>query len=332
MTQKGDIDGGPIELVAYEDWMFEGAVALELRAYGKGVAATEASLHWRLAHPLARRHGIAVAAIRGREVVGLQTWMPWFYRLGAREFRSAQSGGSVIHESCRRQGLFLRLLKFGAVLAREREVDFFTGFPIVASYGALLRDGWAKVAEPRWWIAPGRPDAALSAAAAGASGCHGFGVPVEGCRKWSTRAERRFVLSEDPEFVAWRYGGSRAGDYRSFHHDVPGGTSRFIVRMGRRRGFSEALLVDWQTTCRGVVANARALLALRAALFRSGLGAVVTLLLHSGRERIMPRCLLAAGFVPTWKTARFLVKDLRDTPSVFDPECWTLMARDMDTG
>jgi GNAT superfamily N-acetyltransferase len=322
----------PAALIPYEEWMFDGCVALEARTYGLDARAAAAAMHWRLRHPYASREGVAVVALADKKVVGLQTWMPWPYRRKGKSFRSMQSGGSLVDESCRGQGLFSRLLKAGTKVAVDRGTDFFTGFPVKMSYGAFLKDSWAKVAAPRWWTAFGRLDTVVWAEGDSLLESGRFTALAPGGPDSGEDRSNAFLLSEDPEFLAWRYGGGRLDSYYCYRHEGSAGPTVFVLRLGRRRGIEEVMVVDWRSTPKTPWPAARALWSLRFALLREGRGALVTVLLHEGPDSWRPKALLAAGFVPTWKTARYIVKDLRGTPNAYDPDAWVILARDMDTG
>lgn len=81
--------------------------------------------------------------LRGHQIVGMYSVLPKPIQFGGRYFCGGRDIDPVVHPSCRGQGVFSRLLKFG--LANFKGIDFLFNFANPASSVGFRRQGWRDV-------------------------------------------------------------------------------------------------------------------------------------------------------------------------------------------
>ncbi len=88
---------------------------------------------------------IRVVASAGGKIVGFNSWNPWLIPTADGPKLVFQSGASAVAKSVRGRGIFGNLLRAGEVIAEERKVGYFIGFPNPSSIMSLLRLGWVQI-------------------------------------------------------------------------------------------------------------------------------------------------------------------------------------------
>lgn len=345
MDRKGpeggmsDEDG--ITIAAYESSLLDRFARLHHRYYGDSPEAKIDLIRRRFEHDYTREGSIIVVAMDGDQLVGTQTYTHWPYALGERRFKVIQSGMTLVDEDYRGRRLFVRMLAHGNELARERGVDFVTGFPHQLSYRGLERDGWAHVGYPRWFLRPLNLARILRRRADAGAGFR-LALPEEHRLDpepgWDGGFLRvfsgdRLHMPHDPLAFDYRYAWRL--DRYHFFRDDPGDTGVIAVcKTDARHGFRELVIGDLlarEPAARRPISRALGLL-IRAAR-RSRVVDAVSVLVNT-RVTGFVSLLAGHGFVPIPKRAIFMVRQIGaplESLPAGDWRLWNLMHSDIDT-
>jgi GNAT superfamily N-acetyltransferase len=314
--------------------MLRGIAELNHATYGSDVDQDEEYFRLRFDSAYARERAIVLVALSGDRPVGLQTYSPWPYARDGQTYASLQSGATVVHPDSRRRGLFSRLLGEGNEIAQQRSVDFFTGFPGPMSHRGLLKDGWSELSGMRWWVRPLRPLLVARQRRAPDVPDHPLeiGEPLSlASRPGTTRdGPGQIVMTNEPEFLRWRFPGRTSETYREFVHESGAHRVAFTLKLQTSHGVREAVI----GSIRADVPDRRLWRAALAALAREARRdrelAMISFLLPDRRSPYTG-LLLSAGYVPGATSVPFLVKAFSDDPAVLDPRSWHVSAEDIDT-
>ena len=181
-------------------------------------AVSEEAFRWRFEeNPLGAP--VRVVAVHDGTVVGFNSWMPWPIELDGKPVRAVQSGESAVDPAMQGRGIFGKLIRLGAEVARAGGADLFTGFPNRNSRGSLERAGWLLVSTLEWWVRP----TPLS--------FFGISPRVKTASSWRRLAGPSFRTRFDAAFLDWRF--TRNPYYR---YDVARAGDASVFSRVRRRG------------------------------------------------------------------------------------------------
>ncbi|MCA9622911.1 MAG: GNAT family N-acetyltransferase [Myxococcales bacterium] len=323
------------DIVEYASWMGEQVAELNVLQYG-GTAAEKRKEFGRVTdHPFAKGKGVAICALDGQAVVGVQTYRYWPYDRGGQTFYSLQSGGTLVHPEHRGQGLFMRMLTAGNEILIQKGVDFLTGFPVPMSFGGFIKDGWCHVDSPRWFLRPVRPLRVLTerlgttgpqptntAPESGWPGLHGLG----------RMGGRRTNLSSSREFLEYRYGESRSDQYDLRHYVQRGRRALVVGKYRSSNGFSEYVVGDVLTSDESAASTRWALTRLLSDLRSESQTAMCSMLVGNGALEHLAVA-TSLGFFPTHRTGIFIAKAVSPTGANWLSKrwAWNLLHADIDT-
>ncbi|MHA7839214.1 MAG: GNAT family N-acetyltransferase [bacterium] len=327
MSDRAGADS--IQIGDFEAWMRPQVAALFAAQYGGTTTDQERVLELFYDHPFQQDRAIRLVALDGDTVVGFQSLFFWPYRMGERVFRSFQSGRSLVASTHRGRGIFGRLLDH---LDQNRDrygFDFLMGFPVEASYGSFIRNGWSNPFDVGWLV---RPLHLLSILAprevqSVASSFDEVPEPITAVRR-----EGCFELAEDQEFLEWRRGFSSESAHSHFHYREGNECVRFDCKPNRRGRVNELIIgsVRRSTDDPGFLDRALRDLIAAARTNRS----IALLSIASNAHCIgdpLPRILRRRRFFPIRKKIHFITKDFTGDPRIQDPSRWILYRADVDT-
>lgn len=323
----------PLEIVEMKPWMLHGMAELRVLEYGGDVEAIKARLRHLFDSEFSHRNGtIALVALSGKRVVGMQTYSPWPYLRDGTRYVSLQSGATLVHPAFRGRKLFQQMLAEGTGLAMSKGVDFLMGFPVPMSYRGFMRDGWRDMGRLRWWTRPIHPLTLLrqrrNSGAKATELVLGERLQPERLGRFPAVASR-FCLADTVDFLQWRYAEESR---RPRYFECTSGTHRagFTVRASSSHGYSEALIGKIRTDDGGVLFTTRALGALCRACSYGGITAVSTAVVNpSAATRA---ALLLGGFIPAKVGTPLIVKELHTAPEVLEKALWRdIFLEDVDT-
>lgn len=215
---------------------------------------------------------------------------------------------AVTSPAARGRGVFSAINRRNEEEAVAAGAMWTFGFPNPQSGPILVeRHGWEDVVAPRLWVRPRRWPPRRSG---------GFRVEPS-CPPFEARHEASFAaehMLRDRAYLDWRYAQSP----RRYHRvDGPGGWA--VVTHAVWRGYSNAVVCD---------AIGEGLPALLRACVRAVDSDMAIAAVNPGEERAY----LAAGFLPTPRSLRFIGKRLReDAPPLPRPRrAWRITLGDLD--
>lgn len=321
---------GGITVERYSPDQRESVARLICDEYGGSTAEKARHLIDFYEHPYQRDHAIILVAFDQKQLVGLQTLFRWPYRRAEIDFRSLQSGHSLIAKSHRGNGVFGRMLHEQDLLLGGVGVDFLIGFPVDASLGSFVRGGWVHLFDLTWYIRPISLSAALQRGVAAKS----HGCFVKSARPFAEgEADDVYSLSVEAEFIEWRGQLRVDGSHFYLHHEGDSGAIQFDVRI-QRKGRMTVMVIG------GVVASrySPALLdeGLRALVrearslgFVSGIALAMNSREYGGELR---KALQRRLFVPFRSKIHFIAKMVEcKQPELAQQSHWRLFRGDIDT-
>jgi GNAT superfamily N-acetyltransferase len=92
-----------------------------------------------------RRPPLLLCAKDGDKVISFNSWIPWEFTYNNHVYSGYQSGESATDSNYRRRGIFGAVLTYAEQLARDRNIDFFFGFPSRLSYNAFYNAGYYPI-------------------------------------------------------------------------------------------------------------------------------------------------------------------------------------------
>lgn len=314
-----------IEIVRMEPWMIPGMAELHVLQYGGDLNQEVAKFTHRFASPFSRNRGaIVLVGLSGERVVAMQTYTPWPYRVGGQSFRSLQSGATLVHLDFRGRKLFQRMLAEGTRIATDQGDDFFMGFPVQMSYGGFIKDNWSDMGRLRWWTKPLRPVRLVTQRLKRqfSSGPLTIGEVVTPEALRSHLATRDgFTLSNEDDFLQWRYGNSESGKYRLIRYSKGDKQVGFVVKANQSHGFHELLVGEIRSNEWSSVFLAKGLADLcREARLNPEIAGISLAVLSP--QQPLQTALLLNGFIPNKFTAPLIIKPLLQNPGLTEPERW----------
>ncbi len=134
----------------YSDWMKEQVIMLFCEQYNEDKNQFTLFFEKFYEHGFQKEKAIKIVALKGRKVVGFQSFFYWPYQSNGVTYNSFQSGNSLVNADYRGQGLFRRMLEF--VYENDKDIDFIVGFPVQASFNSFIRNKWENLFNLQWYI------------------------------------------------------------------------------------------------------------------------------------------------------------------------------------
>lgn len=314
-----------IQVALYESHMRGQVLDLFSLEYGYDRNAFEKTFLSFYEHQFQRDSAFRVVALDGDRVVGFQSFFLWPY-VYQTPLRTFQSGNSLVHPEYRGRGIFRKLLDFIHERAVESDVSFLVGFPVVASFGSFIRNGWVNVLDLRWYAKPLSPFFFLHRFRDEFG--RGFGVRDDTILEIEKDC---FRLATSPEFLEWRE--SFASTTRHSYEFKDGEhRARFELKFSRRgRWLREATIGNVVTTSEEGGYLMRAFVALTRELRRERSLAFVSIVINEDAPVSLGATLKATGFRRLEKKIHFVVKRIASDLPIEDPKRWILYRSDIDT-
>jgi GNAT superfamily N-acetyltransferase len=319
-----------IEIHPFEDWMAPQVIDMFTAEYGRPRDTEEAAFTSTYESGYQRDNTIRVVAVDPSTdaIAGFQSYYRWPITYDGRPLRAYQSGRSIVAAGYRGRGIFTRLLLAGEEAAHaEQPADLFIGFPVAASYGALIKVGWTSPLSLQWFVRPlVRLPGRRHATEGPATETTDLTIPT---------LKREFAVSDSPEFEAWRR--SIAGYDATPRIDVEstaGPAGRALLRRRERGPVGEWTIGSIRTVGDDAAAY-RALLrqCIDAVLHADRRAAFLSIALNTElKQRGLLTALRRSAFVPTHKRILFTVKNgpVSHLP-IGDPGRWRMFRADIDT-
>ncbi|MCA9859548.1 MAG: hypothetical protein KC438_07495 [Thermomicrobiales bacterium] len=329
MNKSGNSEERGIQIVDYEPWMKDQIVQLFSDEYGTDLADESAFFDRFYDHDFQRSRAIRLVAIEGRSVAGFQSVFYWPYRHGAHVYSSYQSGRSLVSPLHRGKGIFGRLLDHLDANRERYGCEFLMGFPVDASYGSFLRNGWVNPLDLSWFVRPLSPLALVTQPQMLELGREFIDQPRP---VGFVDRPGAIELAEDPDFVSWRRQFLVKTTYRFFHYEEGDEAVRFDCLPNRRGRVSELIIGGIRRSTDSPDLLKRAFKALLHEARRSGAFAVASIAVN---ERCVTDPLLGivrrCGFMKIRRKIHFITKNYARHPIVDDPSKWILFRSDIDT-
>lgn len=338
-----------IDIAIFEPWMLDGMAELRAKHQrGETFDASRTIIEGQLLHDFTRDKSLIIAAINGKNIVGMQTYTYWPYVYEGREFYSVQSGLTLVDEGYRGKRIFLRMLERGHDILKEKGADFVMGFPGEMSYDGFIKDGWSHIGTPVFMIRPIRPRRLLSYRPSNEDNrvSNEDWVDKQTPRRKEKIAElvarvkyragsaNAICLKPSHDFLKFRYGDKR-GKYKVYSYGEGRQETVFICKMFFFSGFNALGIGDIHVADPSSYSLSHSLSQLIRDVRAEGNIDAIAVLIKERGYRIM-RTLLRRGFLPfPTKRTPFIVKpiclDEKFTKLVKDYSKWSIMLADKDT-
>ena len=323
------------DIVEFAPWMGDQVADLNVLQYGGTREEKRAEFARITEHPFARDKGVAICAIDGETVVGVQTYRYWPYRRGADQFYSLQSGGTLVHPEHRGQGLFMRMLTAGNAILERRGVDFVMGFPVPMSFGGFIKDAWYHADSPTWFVTPVRPlkmvmERLRISPPKVSPPARKVELDLEDLSR--VGSQRRTTLDSAPSFLDYRYGRGRAGGYDVREYRDGGRRAVILGKPRDSNGFAEYTIGDLLLSDGRAATGRWALRRLLKELRAEGQTSACSILVGSGAFEHLA-IVTSLGFLPTPKRGLFIAKpiSMRAADWLASRFQWNLLHADIDT-
>lgn len=312
----------------YDDALFDQVIRLFVMEYG--VEEKNFGQYFRTfyEHPFQKERCIRAVAMDGDKVAGFQTFFFWPYIYKGKEYKSYQSGNSLVHPDYRGKGIFAKLLSFVEEKAEKSGVDFLMGFPVEASYGSFIRKKWSNVLNLQWFVK--RASLLSPLFTPSEEKIHKY---LEPCNYQSTEPNPdKIRLHHSADFMEWRKAYQKATPYYNF---VYGKGSSAEVKLTvkfqtRKKYLKEMVIGDIEGAEKSAELVAESVLALCKLATRKNLATFVSLAINPGDESLVNQ-LEKAGFKKIEKKIYFIHKALKNLPELDVVTNWSLYRADIDT-
>jgi len=280
-------------------------------------------------HDFQKNREMRIVATQGDNLVGIQSLFFWPYTREGQTYNVLQSGNSIVAPQCRGQGVFGKILKEqDEILKQRKDVDFLIGFPVDASRGSFLKNGWlpleglswrVRILNPLGFIIPAKPESVMDHLALQAED-----EEILDCDP------TKFRIANGPQFMEWR---------RSFRQEhelivpvkVAGGRVSFRLKIEVRRKAPVAIIGDVMSSTDDMVLITEAFSKLFRILKRSGAAAaavcynpLAAISANAVMDRVFP--------FKTKKSVNVIVKPVRpNMPEIKNSKNWVLYRADIDT-
>lgn len=241
-----------IEVILYEESMMDQIVDINVEQYHKDPKEIRKTFQKITGTHDIGEKGIAIVAVEGSSVVGVQTYRYWPYLYKKKKYYSLQSGGTLVKSSHRGQGLFMKMLSRGNELLEKKGVDFVMGFPVAMSYGGFIKDGWVNLCSPRWYIKLIRPVQLAQQIRKKNTFKHNkndINLCFENkcdCTSFFKRysSESSIVLSTSNEFLKYRYDEENTKKYVFWSYQESEAKVYIICKISWSHGYQELIVGD----------------------------------------------------------------------------------------
>jgi hypothetical protein len=136
-------------IVEYNDKDRKSCIELLKRTFPG--TSDEKTFIWRFESSL-RQSPLLVCAKDRNIVVSFNSWIPWEFVHNNNRYLGYQSGESATYEEYRGKGIWGRVLKYADGIAKERNIDFFFGFPSTMSYNAFYNAGYHPIGTFNYYL------------------------------------------------------------------------------------------------------------------------------------------------------------------------------------
>ena len=315
-----------IDIVQFQPGMIPAMVEMFLLQYGGERYQVEANLRHRFDSDAVRlREGINLVALAGERVVATQAFTPWPYCRAGQTYSSLQSGNSLVHPGFRGRRIFQRMLAEGNKIASAKGMDFFMGFPGQESYRAFISDKWIDLGRLRWWTRLVNPVEAFRQRRKRHVPTHPLDIAqpleVEPLATGAQDVGAGFRVSQERDFLGWRYSSRRNENYRYFQYARLGQKVSFVLRLDSSRGVREVWIGQIRKRACSTFFLASALRALSREVRRDRCIAALSLAMLSP----LPSTRLAlamAGFIPNAPAPPLIVKPHKAIEGLIDGSQW----------
>lgn len=142
----------PLKITRYSDWMLDQIVELFSDQYNLNPEEFRRKFIKFYEADYQASDCIRIVALDKNKVVGFQSFFLWPYRNKIDNIRAFQSGNSLVAPSHRGKGLFQNMLNYVYDHKIELDYDILIGFPVKASFGSFIRNGWKNLFDLEWRI------------------------------------------------------------------------------------------------------------------------------------------------------------------------------------
>lgn len=280
-------------------------------------------------HAFQSNREIRIVATQGAEIAGIQTLFYWPYVRKGSTFRVWQSGNSIIAPQFRGQGLFGRMLAAQNEMLKDRtDIDFLLGFPVSASRGSFLRNGWTALDDLEWRLKVVNPLRAVFKLTPELVSNNLF--QHEGSERIADEYPDQFRMVKDPLFQDWRR-GIRSGREVLLRICVKGGDVVFRVKIEERHNIPIALIGDISPSSFDLNMLQRAFSKLFAQIRRAG-AAAVTVCYNPSANLLVNQAIKTQFPLKLKNKVHVIVKPVSyQHPSIKDSTNWVLHRADVDT-
>jgi len=317
-----------IKIALYESWMRNQVIRMICRQYGREEAQQGKLMEDFYEHPYQREKSLRIVAIDGNKVVGFQSFFYWPYLLDGKHIRTYQSGNTIVDPDYRGQRIFQRTLEYMDMIREDKQIDFLTGFPIMASYNSMVNNKWVNILNLKWYFKVISPFSVLRKYDFAKLSLDVTAKPMAGIS-----IQKGFTLNYDSEFEIWRkYYNSGENHYFYFHYVDGRHQVRFDLKVNLRGKLKELIVGRVQRNCDNLDFLTAALKTMISKVREQHAFTFLSVALN---DRFYKNDILQVftrvGFKRLNKQIFFLVKDYTVGEQVFQPELWELYRSDVDT-
>ncbi len=317
-----------ISVEQYVDARRHEVLALLAEEYGGDENARSSRFSQFYEHSYQADYAIRLIATHNGQVAGFQSLFRWPYDWNGQTLNTLQSGNSIIATEWRGKGVFGRLLRKVDEVVASTNVDALVGFPVAASLGSFVRNGWLHLGDLSWYARPISPLSLLRPSAQGKLfNSRSYPVPE------TDRYRAVYSLSCNPDFRLWREVLLTTNAHCCFTYEEADARVSFDLRL-EQRGRLKLLVIG------GIAARS-----FEKALLKRAFGALIKAARRTGRisailfayneacdggnlKEVLPSCL----FFKLKRKIHFIVKPVAYAEKeLLDFANWRLFRHDIDT-
>lgn len=300
-------------------------VALFKLEYGKPLEEVDEWFGRFYEHPFQKDRCTRIVALEGEKVAGFQAFFHWPVVMNGRTLNSLQSGDSIVHPQFRGKGVFSSMLSFMQAPATDGAAELLIGFPIQASYGALMRNQWRNPFNLEWHIKPLHPVRSL------------FATPEVQLRR--ALGQRKpdecacdhglVMVRQSRDFDDYRFGFEKGELYR-YEYESGGKKVLFEMKAQRRKAVIRELVIGKIVPSHADGPFLRAALADLLALVRACASFTMASCAVNSRSVVLATILAELGFHKIARSIYFTAKG-PVAEQVADWSNWWIFRGDHDT-
>jgi hypothetical protein len=272
---------------------------------------------------------IRLVALSGEKVVGFQSFFFWPYERNGVVYNSYQSGNSIVHPDFRGRGIFQSLLNY-IFTNNLKEIDFFIGFPVEASYRSFLKCSWKSILDLQWYVNVVNPFFLLF----GKKRLDIFFSRTR--REYIVNTHDCFTLSNDKVFLNWKDNlKSSKGDYYFYEYKINSDLGVMFELKYQRRKYNITELIIGKIDFIGDSFDYlnEAVASLLKLIRKSGCIAFCSISVNPYfADGVLPAALANNRFFKINKKIHFIVKaHSQEFVDDMEPRQWNLGRSDIDT-